>query len=283
MYCCFGCLNVGEQACAAGGCNSGGEGQFGWRLGVGVLIVGQSMMFGLALNVHDDVPPDVRDFAQWIILAGTLLVAALLGWPLLASASRELRRGRLTIEALFLLTLGGALAASLQSHLAGRGSIYYEVVSVLLVVYTLGKTIGARSRAAALAGSRAWGDRLGTCRIVATNGEPMICAVAEVRAGDVVEVRPGELIAVDGVVCAGEGFVSEAVVSGESFAAVRRPGDRVRAGSASFDATFRVRATSDGTAREIDRLLVTVAEAGVRPLSLQARADAVGRWFLPLV
>src|SRR6185312_8701101 len=103
----------------------------------------------------------------------------------------------LTIEALFLLTMSGALAASLQAQITGRGKIYFEVVSVLLVVYTLGKLIGERSRAAALAGSRAWGDRLRECRLVDDAGGTRTTAVADVQTGDVVEVHPGEMIAVD--------------------------------------------------------------------------------------
>ena len=241
------------------------------------------MIFSLALNLHDDVPPAARELTQWLILAGTAVVAVLLGGPLVRAAWGELRRGRLTIEALFLLTMSGALAASLQAHLTGRGKIYFEVVSVLLVVYTVGKLIGARTRAAALAGSRAWGDRLNSCRLVDAAGRTHASPVADVRPGDVTEVYPGELIAVDGVICAGVGFVSEAVVSGEPFAVVRRPGDRVLAGSASFDATFRITATAAGTARQVDRLLAAVEDARDRPLSLQARADRLGRWFLPLV
>ena len=283
VYCCFGCLNIGEQSCA-NACDTGVKpGGLGFRLGVGVLVVGQSMIFGLALNLHDDIPPAVRDFTQWLLFAGTLLVALLLGGPLVRTAAGELRRGRLTVEALFLLTMAGALGASLQAHLTGRGKVYFEVVSVLLVVYTLGKVIGARSREAALASSRAWGDRLCACRVVDAAGSTRTAPVIEVRPGDVVEVHPGELIAVDGVIRAGVGFVSEAVVSGEPFAVVRRPGDRVLAGSASFDATFRIAATAHGTAREIDRLLAAVDAARDRPLSLQARADRIGRWFLPLV
>ncbi|MFM8275086.1 MAG: heavy metal translocating P-type ATPase, partial [Gemmata sp.] len=76
--------------------------------------------------------------------------------------------------------------------------------------------------------------------------------------------------------------VSEAAARGEPFAVARRPGDRVLAGSASFDSTFRIEATAPGTAREIDRLLRAVEEARDAPLSLQARADRLGRWFLPL-
>ncbi len=235
------------------------------------------MIFGLALNLHDDVPPPVRNVTQWCIFAGTVLVALLLGGPLVRTAARELSRGRLTIEALFLLTLSGALIASLQAHITGRGKIYFEVVSVLLVVYTLGKVIGARSKAAALASSRAWGDRLCTCRLVDEAGRTRPAPVADVRPGDLVEVYPGELIAVDGIIRAGVGFVSEAVVSGEPFAVVRRPGDRVLAGSSSTDATFRIVATAPGTRREIDHLLATVEAARDKPLSLQSRADRLGR------
>ncbi len=71
----------------------------------------------------------------------------------------------------------------------------------------------------------------------------------------------GEVIAVDGIIHDGVGFVSESAVSGEPFAVVRRPGDRVLAGSASFDAIFRITATAKGTEREIDRLLTVVEEA----------------------
>ena len=285
-YCCFGCLSLGERACTDAGCyaTSATSGRFdGLRLGIGLLVVGQSMIFGLALNVHDDVPPVIRDFTQWFIFTITMLVVALLGGPLITTAAWELRRGRLTIEALFLLTMFGALGASLQAQITGRGKIYFEVVSVLLVVYTLGKVIGARSRVAALASSRAWGEQLGTCRLVDDAGNTRTAPVVDVRAGDVVEVHPGELFAVDGVVREGAGFVSETVVSGEPFAVVRRPGDRVVAGSASFDATFRVTATASGTEREIDRLLAAVESARDKPLSLQGHADRLGQWFLPLV
>jgi heavy metal translocating P-type ATPase len=282
-YCCYGCLALGERDCGTSCAPAGSFDGTALRLGIGLLVAGQSMVFGLALNLHDDVPALARAVTQWLILGGTLLVIVLLGGPLLRSAWSELRRGRLTIEALFLLTMTGAMAASLQAHLTGRGKIYFEVVSVLLVVYTLGKLIGARSRAAALVASRVWGDRLSMCRLIGEDGAARTVAVSEVKSGDVVEVHPGELVAVDGVVREGVGFVSESAVSGEPFAVVRRPGDRVLAGSASFDATFRITATAKGTEREIDRLLAAVEEARDKPLSLQARADALGRWLLPLV
>jgi heavy metal translocating P-type ATPase len=288
-YCCFGCLSLGEQRQQEASA-SPAPAKTGWkldglgiRLGIALIVVAQSMIFGLALNLHDDVPQQARWFTQTLILCATLLVVALLGGPLVRAAWRELRRGRVTIEALFLVTMTGAMAASLQAHVTGRGKIYFEVVSVLLVVYTLGKVIGARSRAAALAGSRAWAGQLETCRLVDAARRTRMVPVAEVMPGNVVEVNPGETIAVDGVIRAGVGFISEAPVSGEPFAVVRRPGDRVLAGSASHDAIFRIEATAKGTERQVDRLLTAVESARDRPVSLQARADRLGQWFLPLV
>lgn len=281
-YCSPGCLDLGERACGASCALPGTFSGTAIRLGIGVLVVGQSMIFGLALNLHDDVPRLARAVTQWLIFGGTVLVAVLLGGPLARAAWTEARRGRVTIEALFVLTGAGALAASLQAHLTGRGHIYYEVVSVLLVVYTLGKLIGARAAEHARARARAWGDSLAVARVVCATGT-RTAPVFEVRIGDLVEVRPGEAIAVDGVISEGTGFVSETAVSGEPFAAVRRPGDRVLAGAVSADATFRVRATAPGTARQVDKLLAAVEAARDKPLSLQSRADALGRWFFPLV
>ena len=80
------------------------------------------MAFGLAVNL---TPPAgrARLFLQGLVLATTLVVCALLGWPLLRAALRECRRRRLTIEALFVLTIGGAMAASLQSFISGQRPI----------------------------------------------------------------------------------------------------------------------------------------------------------------
>ena len=276
-YCCYGCLSLGEHARQRG---SGSQeatnlGSLGFRLGIALVIAGQSTIFGLALNLHDDVPSSVRSLVQWLIFGSTLFVFALLGGPLLRTAWGETRRVRLTIEALFLLTMIGALAASLQAQLTGRGKIYFEVVSILLVVYTLGKLVGARSRSKVFAASRAWSGHLETCRRIEAN-EGLMVPVSAVALGDCIEVFAGETIPVDGVIREGVGFVSEAPVSGEPFAVVRMPGDSVLAGTASFDATFRIEATSRGKHRHIDRILAVADRAREAPLSLQSHADENG-------
>jgi len=282
-YCCFGCLSLGESDRAADARPRPKLDGFVIRLGIGLLVAGQSMIFGLAINLEDTTPAAQRWGVQGAILAGTLLVLLLLGPALIRNAITEIRRGRLTIEALFLLTMFGALAASLQSFISGHGPIYFEVVSVLLVVYSLGKAIGAHTRASAVAAATRWAGTLGQARLVDAGGRERMLDVGLVMPGDLIEARSGEAIAIDGVIRSGIGFISESAVNGEPFAVVRRPGDTVLAGMISFDATFRIEATASGTERQIDRLLEAVEQARQQPLSIQAQADRLGRVFLPLV
>ena len=253
------------------------------KLALALLVAGQSMIFSLAINVSPPEEPGVLLAVQGLIFGATLIVLALIGLRLLHTAATQLSRGRLTIEVLFVTTIVGAMLASLQSFLTGEGPIYFEVVSVLLVVYAFGKQVGTRSRELALAAARAWSDSLAVCRRIDSHGDAHTSPVAEILPGDVVEVRPGELIPVDGVIRTGVGFTSEAAVTGEPAALVRRPGDGVLAGAASHDATFHIEATAPGTQRQIDQLLDAVENARRTPTSLQGQSDRLAARFVPLI
>jgi heavy metal translocating P-type ATPase len=260
----------------------GGNADIG-KLAIGLLLAGQSMIFSLAINVSPPEETGVRVIVQGMILIATLIVMLLLGAPLFRAGVGELMRGRLTIEFLFVTAIVGALIASLQSFLTGQGPIYFEVISILLVVYTFGKRVGARSRDNALTEARAWSESLRVCRRLNAQGDSQSISVTEIRRGDIVEVWPGELIPVDGVIIRGLGFTGEAAMTGEAAAAVRRPGDALLAGMASHDGTFQIQATAPGVERQIDRLLAAVDSARGAPSSLQGLADRLAAWLVPLI
>jgi heavy metal translocating P-type ATPase len=241
------------------------------------------MALSLAVNI---TPPDdavTRMVLQGLVLAAAVAVLTLLGWPLLETAIRELLHFQLTIEALFLVSIAGAMAASLHSFITGSGPVYFEVVAVILVVYSFGRQIGARRRASATAAAQSWTRSLAKARTMDADGREKEIAVTEIQPGDLVEIRPGELCPIDGVIRSGAGFLAEAPVSGEPFAVVRRPGDLVLAGCASFDATLQIEATAAGTDRQVDHLLEAVEQAREAPASLTRQADRLGRIFLPLI
>lgn len=252
------------------------------RLGLAALIAGQSMVFSFAVNLDTPEP------SSYLVLHGLLALAAvavfvLVGGPLARSAWEQARLRRFSVEQFFLVGVLGAFAASLTSSITREGDVYYEVVSVLLAIYSLGRIVGERQRRLALASASALREEFDLCLRVTCCGTEEEVRVADIRRGDRVRIRAGSGVPVDGVIDAGSALVAETPLNGEPFPVVKRPGDRLRAGSRVLDAALLAISAHDGCAREIDRLLESV-ESSVRGVSpLQREADRIVAWFLPAV
>jgi heavy metal translocating P-type ATPase len=280
-YCCYGCRVLGEATHRPVAIPTA-KGSPWFKIAVGAVLAGQAMLLGLAVNL---TPPagSARGLLHAALMLSSIAALAILGRPLLQSALEETRRRRVSVELLFLAGIGGALGASLYSTFSGIGAIYYEVVAVLLTVYSIGRTLGAQSRARALAETRHLQHTFETCRKIAADGSSVMIRVAEISPGDEVRVLPGEPIPIDGRIVQGRAFVCETPLTGEPFPVVRRPGDAVFAGSYSEDGELRIAATAPGTARRLDGLLSVLESARERPSRIQAQADKLVRWFLPIV
>jgi len=266
----------------ADGADTPARGRGLFRIVLGAVAASQAMLLGFALNLSE---PDgiVRHALHGILVALTLGVLGLLGPPLLRAAWDCACRRTLGLELLFLSGVLGAFGASLQSTLRGSGPVYYEVVAVLLTVYSAGKALTARAREQALAETRRLDETFSTAlRIGPPEGR---VPVQEIVAGDLVRVLPGEPIPVDGVVVRGEGFVRETPLTGEPEPVVRRVGDAVMAGGFSEDAELVVRSGGSGRTRGLDALIrrVNEARATLGTSQAQAQADRLARLFLPVV
>jgi len=250
------------------------------RIGVGLAVAGQAMVFSLAVNL---TPPE--GFPYWILHGGLMIsafaVLVFLGGDLIGSALAALRGGRISIDLLFLVTLGGALAGSLTATITRTGSVYYEVVAILVVVHTAGKMLGARSRLAALRAVDSTRERFDRCQVRGADGRIEERVVSELGAGALVVVAPGGAIAVDGEIVTGRGYVQETSMTGEWRPVSRTIGDRVLAGTFSIDGSFEIRAA--GGLRRLDSVLAAVVEARLAPSELQRQADKLVSWFLPVV
>lgn len=284
------CAPVSTSSCCGGEKSERSVGDLTWfRVALALAIAGQGMVFGLGYNnahLAGEAPP-FGSPVYWILhgalLASALVVIALLGGPLVTSTIRSLRNRQVTVEALFLLTASGAFAASIVSTLRGEGSVYYEVVGVVLVIYTVGRKIGARTRSQALAAANHWRDLFQWVHLESTEGNRRRVAVADLTEDSVVVVLPGEAIPVDGIILEGVGSVQETIMTGELIPTTKRPGQTVYAGSYSVDCRFRIEPRRDTPMRTLDRILETVESAAARPSRFQTQADRLISWFLPVV
>lgn len=254
------------------------------RIGVAAVFAGQGMVFSLAVNI---TPPEFGTPVYWILHGGLILsalvVMGFLGGPLFRSTVEMARARRLSIEGLFTLSLVGAFIGSLVSTFTGSGSVYYEVVAIVIAIYTLGRLISERSQSRLALESERLRERFDRAVALDENGAATDMPLSEVTQGTQVAVGPGEPFTVDGIVSSGVGYVRETALTGEPMPVVRRRGDAVRAGTWSVDGTFQVEARAVEGERELDRILETVEDASGRPSEMQTQADALIQGFLPLV
>lgn len=286
-----------SEECAANGSGAdcgpaclgeaGWEG-FGWRIGIALALAGQGMVFGLGYNnaLSAGHAPEFGSLVYWLLHAALLLsalgVVVLLGKPLLSEMLAAWRRRRISVESLFVLSAAGALVGSLISSLRGSGSVYYEVVAIVLCVYAIGKQVGAMQKGKvgkALAGMR---QSLDWAVVEGSDGERRRVAARTLGEGDRVLVGPGESIPVDGKLIRGSGYVRETPLTGEPVPVRKQEGDAVLAGTISLDGNLCVAAETGG-GRRIDRILATLETARQRPSRLQEEADRLTGYFVPVV
>ncbi len=271
---------AGIVCCPSDLCGQMGTEKLPWaRIVVGIFVAAQTMMLGMTINLTAPEDNTTLMLLNAGMLAATLVVMALLGVPLIIEAVRQLLQRRLTMELLFLVGIGSAMAISVWSMIEREGPIYFEVVNMLLVIYSIGHTITSHSRSKALAAGQAMLDEIATARL--ENGE--IIDVPKIRPRQRIKVMPGELIPVDGVVLEGRSLVRASAFTGEWQATARSAGDSVLAGSACEDGTLVIEATAAGSDRRIDKLANLIASACSSGSPMQRIADRFVRVFLPIV
>lgn len=250
------------------------------RIGIGLAVAGQTMVFSLGLNLSP-ANGESRWVVHGVLIVSTLVALIFLGRDLFSSAWAAIRQRRVSVDLLFILTLLGAFTASLVSTFTGVGSVFYEIVTILVVVHTVGRMLGARSRVAALNAASGLRTDFARCRVVSSDGVETDKAVVDIEAADLVLVAPGGAIAVDGTIVEGRAFLRETALTGEWAPAARGPGESVLAGSYSVDGYLRIR--PDVGPRRLDQLLAQVEQARIAPSRLQEQADRLMTWFLPVV
>ncbi|MDW8242311.1 MAG: HAD-IC family P-type ATPase, partial [Thermogemmata sp.] len=265
-YCCYGCLAVGEEHKEKQQITENTDtSQFisrlslsGWKLGISILIVSQIMIFGIAVNLHRDISSQTKLFVKIIIMIGAIIVSIVLGSNLLKTVYINLVQRRISIELLFLITLLGSFIASCDSLVNDYEYTYFEVIPILLITYTLGNIIVAKARERAIQKAASWSEEICIARKVTTNQEYCLVPVDKIEIGDYIQVRPGELVPVNGVITQGTAYVFSHLLTGNQHPMIRRINDIIYAGEIVYDSVLYIRVAESGKDRWINSIINTV-------------------------
>lgn len=282
QFCCLGCVLVFRVVGSAG--EGGRADWFLAKLGLAALLSGNVMMFQSMtyFGTLDALGPEVLRTSSWIMLCCSLAVFALLGIPMLRIAAQGLSRGRLTLETLIGLGALAAIGFSCVQTLRGRRDLYYDSGTMVLVFVVLGQYMDAEARRRALALLAPTVNHLRRKARLFRNGMELEVAPGSVLAGEIVHVRAGEEVPVDGEIVAGRADVSEPLLTGEWRPRLAVAGDRLSAGTTAVDGAFAVRAS--GVAETLaDRIERFAVEATDRRAPIEAVVDRIVAVFVPTV
>ncbi|HYC54977.1 MAG TPA: heavy metal translocating P-type ATPase [Candidatus Binatia bacterium] len=166
----------------------------------------------------------------------------------------------------------------------GQVGVYFEAAAVIVALVLLGQVLELRARSRTGHAIRAL-LRLApqTARRVSADGREQDVALSEVHAGDVLRVRPGDKIPVDGVVVEGSSYVDESMITGEPEPVAKRSEDRVVGATVNGSGTLLMRAEKVGSETLLARIIDMVAQAQRSRAPIQRLADRVAAWFVPAV
>ena len=183
----------------------------------------------------------------------------------------------------FATLLPGALPESLRSG-HGGAPVYFEPAAFIVTLVLLGQVLELRARARTRGALRALlGLAPKTARLVTPAGEERDVPLEQVRAGEVLRVRPGEKVPVDGVVIEGQSNVDESMVTGEPVAVEKAAGSKVTGATVNGSGSFLMRAERVGKDTLLAQIVRLVGEAQRSRAPIQRLADKVAGWFVPAV
>jgi Cu+-exporting ATPase len=234
--------------------------------------------------------------AAWMQLVLATPIVLWGGWPFFVRAWSSIVNRSLNMFTLIALGTGtayvyslaatvapGVFPASFRTH-GGEVGLYFEAAAVITVLVLLGQVLELRARSQTSSAIKALLDLAPpTARRVGPDGHDEDVPLEAVQVGDLLRVRPGERVPVDGTLVEGASAVDESMVTGESIPVEKTAGSRVIGGTVNGTGTFVMRAERVGSETLLARIVQMVGEAQRTRAPIQKLADQVSAWFVPAV
>jgi Cu+-exporting ATPase len=236
--------------------------------------------------------PFGRDWALpgWVQLVLATPVQFWLGARFYRAGWKALRAGSGNMDLLVALGTSAAYGLSLYLLWTGRSHsgmpmphLYFESSAIIVTLVLLGKWLEERARYQTVAAIRALESLRPTTAIVRRGGVDKEVPITEVRRGDTFIVRPGDRVAVDGVILEGSSDLDQSLLTGESLPVAKSVGDRLTAGAVNADGVLVARATAIGGATMLSQIIRMVEAAQAVKPPIQRLVDRVSAVFVPVV
>jgi Cu+-exporting ATPase len=227
----------------------------------------------------------------WLQLVLTTPVQFWCGYRFYINTWKSLKRKTATMDTLIALGTSAAYFYSLFATVFPdfflrqglQPEVYYETAAVVITLILLGRFFENRARGQTSEAIRKlMGLQARDARVI-RDGQEMDVPIQEVQLNDIILVRPGEKIPVDGVITDGQSTLDEAMVTGESIPVHKQPGDEVIGATINKTGSFKFRATRVGKDTVLAQIVKLVQEAQGSKAPIQRLADAVTAWFVPVV
>ncbi len=250
-------------------------------------------MGGHLFNIHHLVAQQTSNWIQLLLGTPVVLWA---GWPFFVRAAASVKNRSLNMFSLIALGTGAAWVYSVVGTVApalfppalrlsdGAVQIYFEAAAVITVLVLLGQVLELRAREKTSGAIKALlGLAPKTALLVNADGSDKTVQVDAVQVGNLLRVRPGEKVPVDGELTDGKGNVDESMVTGEPIPVAKAIGSKVTAGTLNQTGGFVMRAEKVGSDTLLSQIVHMVAAAQRSRAPIQRMADQVAGWFVPVV
>ncbi|HSX92457.1 MAG TPA: heavy metal translocating P-type ATPase [Hydrogenophaga sp.] len=202
------------------------------------------------------------------------------GWPFYVAAWRALRNRVVNMATLVALSVGTGYVFSIGATFFYEGDVFYEAAATLLVFILLGHWLEMRARAGASDAIRTLMNLAPPMATVLRDGAELKVPTSDVLLGDVVVVKPGDKLPVDGVVLEGNSQVDESMLTGESMPVKKSAGDAVIGATINKSGSFRYKATKVGADTALAQIVKLVQEAQNSKAPGQLLADRASQWLV---
>jgi Cu+-exporting ATPase len=223
-------------------------------------------------------------FRGYVLLFLATPVQFIVGWRFYKSAWTSLKQKTANMDTLIVLGTSAAYFYSLYiTSKNAMGETYFETSAVLITFVILGKYLEARAKGRTSQAIRELMQLTPKQARLLFNGKEKIIPIDNVKANDIIIVKPGEEIPVDGVVIYGESSVDESMITGESIPAEKFKGSKVYGGTLNKHGYVRIKATRVGEDSTLSRIIRLIEDAQTKKAPIQSYADMISSYFVPVV